>query len=170
MAADAQLVVMGRIAAPHGIRGWVKLKAFTAEPDGLARHPRWWIRTAEGWREARPEGFEVRPGATVAKLAGCDDREGAERLRGAEVAVRREDLGEAGQNEIYWVDLVGLEVVDAAGESLGRVDGLLEAGESDVLVVRGAKERLIPFVGEYVRSVDRAAGRIVVDWEAEYDA
>ncbi len=160
---------MGRITAPFGIQGWVKLKTFTESPDGLAAHPRWWLRDSGGWREARVEDFAVRPAATVAKLAGCDDRDAAERLRGAEVAVTREALGEPEEGTHYWVDLVGLEVVNAGGESLGRVEGLFETGETDVLVVRGERQRMIPFVADYVKSVDREAGRIVVDWEAGYD-
>ena len=104
-----------------------------------------------------------------AKLEGVDDRNAAELLRGLDVAVTREDLGEAEEGEFYWVDLVGLAVVNLQGEALGQVEDLLRTGGSDVLVVRGERERLIPFVADYVKSVDREARRITVDWEAGYD-
>jgi 16S rRNA processing protein RimM len=116
------------------------------------------------------EEFEVHSKGPVAKLAGCDDREGADRLRGSDVAVPRESLGEADEGTLYWVDLVGLEVVDADGKSFGKVDGLFETGETSVMVVKGERERMIPFVPQYVTNVDREAGRITVEWKADYDA
>ncbi len=166
---ESRLVVMGRILGPFGIQGWIKLKTFTESPDGLAGHCAWWLRTQQGWRSVGLEEFRVRPAAVSAKLEGVDDRDAAEMLRGVDVAVTREDLGEAAQGEFYWVDLVGLEVVNLQGESLGRVEELLRTGSSDVLVVLGDRERLIPFVEAYVTLVEREAGRITVDWEAEYD-
>ena len=115
------------------------------------------------------EDFEVHSKGPVVKLAGCGDREGAERLRGCDVAVMRAELGDAEEGSLYWVDLVGLDVVDESGGSLGKVEGLFETGETSVLVVMGTRERMIPFVPEYVKSVDREAGRITVDWKADYD-
>lgn len=163
----SQLVVMARVTGAFGIQGWVKLKVFTELPDGLAAHPRWWIQRPEGWRAAVLEEFRVRPAGVSAKLAGVDDRTAAEGLRGSDVAVTRDDLGEAGEGEHYWVDLVGLAVVDGRGNRLGEVAELLRAGEADVLVVQGEREHLIPFVNDFVKSVDRAARCITVDWETE---
>jgi len=160
---------MGRVLGAFGIQGWVRLKTFTETADGLAAHPRWWLRTAAGWQSAALEDFKVRPAAVSAKLAGVDDRDAAEGLRGCDVAVTRDELGEAAEGEFYWVDLVGLDVVNRQGESLGRVEELLRTGGSDVLVVRGERERLIPFIADYVVAVDREAKRISVDWEAGYD-
>jgi 16S rRNA processing protein RimM len=160
---------MGRIVGPFGIQGWVKVKAFTESPEGLGEFPRWIVSLREGWRETPVEDFAVHSKGPVAKFAGCDDREGAEKLRGCEVAVTREALGEADEGSLYWVDLVGLDVVDGEGGCLGKVEGLFETGETSVLVVKGTQERMIPFVPEYVKSVDREAGRITVDWKADYD-
>jgi 16S rRNA processing protein RimM len=160
---------MGRVLGPFGIQGWVRLKTFTESPDGLAQHPTWWLRTKSGWRAAVLEDFKVRPAAVSAKLAGADDRDAAEALRGQDIAVPRESLGEAAEGEYFWVDLEGLAVVNLQGEALGRVEELLRTGGSDVLVVRGDRERLIPFIAGFVKSVDRDARRITVDWEAGYD-
>jgi 16S rRNA processing protein RimM len=161
---------MGRVVGAFGVHGWVKVKAFTDAADALGTFPKWLVQSPEGWREMSVEDFEVHSKGPVAKLAGCDDREAADALRGAEVAVMREALGEAEEGTLYWVDLVGLEVVDESGTKLGEVEGLFETGETSVLVVRGAKERLIPFVPDYVKAVDREARRITVDWKADYDA
>jgi 16S rRNA processing protein RimM len=163
--------VMGRIVAPFGVQGWVKVRTYTEQAASLGEYPRWLLRTREGWREVRPEGFRVQSKGPVAKLEGCDDREAADGLRGADIAVLREELGEAEDGSHYWVDLVGLEVVDADGSALGKVTSLFESGETSVLVVRQepAKERMIPFVADYVKGVDREARRITVDWKADYD-
>ena len=160
---------MGRIVGPFGVQGWLKVKSFTEFPGGLGEFKRWLVGAREGWREMAIEDFEVHSKGPVAKLAGCDDREGAERLRGCDVAVTRGELGEADEGSLYWVDLVGLEVVDESGAALGKVEGLFETGETSVLVVKGTKERMIPFVPAYVKSVDREAKRITVDWKPDYD-
>jgi 16S rRNA processing protein RimM len=161
---------MGRIVGPFGVKGWVKVKTFTEHPEALGAFPRWLVQTPAGWEERALEDYEVHAKGPVAKLGGCDDREAALRLRERDVAVPRGALGEAGEGSIFWIDLVGLEVVDASGESLGSVEGLFESGETSVLVVAGPTRRLIPFVPDYVKSVDRDARRIMVDWKAEYDA
>jgi len=161
---------MGEIVGAFGLKGWVKVKAFTETPESLGVFPDWMVHTREGWRDMALEDFEVHSKGPVAKLAGCDDRDAADALRGAEVAVAREALGEAEEGTLYWVDLVGLEVVDEGGARLGEVEGLFEAGDTSVLVVKGARERLIPFVPDYVKAVDREARRITVDWKPDYDA
>jgi 16S rRNA processing protein RimM len=161
---------MGRVVAAVGIRGEVRVKAFTEEPDGLAGFARWVVRTHEGWREMPLEGFAVRPNGTVAKLAGCEDRDQAARLRGADIAVPREELGEAEEGQVFRVDLIGLAVVDEAGGALGTLDSFFETGGTSVMVVKGERDRMIPFVAEYVKAIDREAKRIVVDWKADYDA
>jgi 16S rRNA processing protein RimM len=162
---------MGRILGPFGVKGWVKVKTFTAKPGALGEFERWLVHGREGWREVAVEEFEVHAKGPVAKIAGCEDREGAFALRGCDVAVPREALGEPEEGTLYWVDLVGLDVVDEEGSPLGRVEGLFESGETSVLVVAGdGRERMIPFVPAYVKEVDRRGGVIRVEWKPDYDA
>jgi 16S rRNA processing protein RimM len=146
------------------------VKPYTERPDGLGEYASWVIETAEGWREMALEDFELHAKGPVARLAGCADRSAAERLAGCEVAVPREALGEAEEGTLYQVDLEGFEVRTADGSTLGTVDGFIETASTSVMVVKGARQRLIPFVAEYVTSVDREARRITVDWKADYDA
>ena len=155
---------MGRLVGAFGVHGWVKVKPFTEAPATLGEFDGWIVRTAAGWRAMPLEGFELHSKGPVGKLAGCDDREAADALRGADVAVPREALGEADDGTYFQVDLVGLRVVDEGGEELGRVEGFFETGETAVMVVRGARERMIPFVPDYVKAVEREAGRIRVAW------
>jgi 16S rRNA processing protein RimM len=170
-AGDAsRLVVMGAIVGAFGIQGWIKVKPFSENAGALGGFGTWVVRTKQGWQAMPLEDFEVHSKGPVAKLAGVAGREGAQGLRGCEVAVEREALGPAREGELYQVDLVGFEVRDVAGEKLGQLESFFETGETSVMVVRGERERLIPFVAQYVTSVEREARRITVDWKADYDA
>ncbi|HXS54401.1 MAG TPA: ribosome maturation factor RimM [Usitatibacter sp.] len=161
---------MGRIVGAFGVQGWVKVKPYTERPEGLARYASWMVETADGWREMAVEEFELHAKGPVARLAGCGDRTAAQRLAGCEVAVPREALGEAAAGTLYQGDLEGYEVRSEDGRSLGTVDGFVETPGASVMVVKGGIERLIPFIAQYVTSVDLEARRITVDWKADYDA
>ncbi len=162
------LVVMGRLGAPFGVKGWVHVQPYSEMDDALADHAVWQVGRLGVWASYELEGFRPQGSKMVAKLVGVDDRDAAFALRGSEVAVPRASLPPAGQNEYYWSDLVGLDVVNVQGDRLGSVDHVIEAGAHDVLVVRGERERLIPFVGQIVLEVSLAARCITVDWQADY--
>lgn len=162
-------VVLGKVGGLYGVRGWVKLWSFTEPVENLldyrelelCRGDRWEaVRLAEGRRQGE---------ALVARFDGCEDREQAALLVGAELAVTRDRLPAPAPGEFYWADLVGLEVVTVDGASLGRVEQMMATGANDVMVVRGERERLVPFLpGRYVHEVDLGGGRIVVDWDPEF--
>ena len=160
---------MGRVVAPYGVKGWIKVAPFSAAPDALTRFPRWRIDGPDGWQEAEVAEATVHGANVIARLAGYGDRDSAAKLRGREVGVGREALPAAGQNEYYWADLVGLKVVNGAGEPLGTVTALFSNGAHDVMRVDAeVGERLVPFVAAVVRSVDLAARRIEVDWGLDW--
>ena len=161
---------MGRIVGPFGVQGWLRFKPFTEDPAGLDEYAQWIVRAPEGWIGLPLEEFELHSKGPVAKLAGCDDRDAAARFSGCDIAVTREALGEAEQGTLYRVDLIGLQVRDQSGAVLGRVEGFFDTGDTGVMVVKGERERMIPFVPEYVKAVDRATRSITVDWKADYDA
>jgi len=160
---------MGHVVGAFGVQGMVKVKPYTESAEGLAAYAHWVVKTAAGWREMAVEEFAVHSKGPVARLAGCADRTAAERLRGCEIAVPRAALGEAEEGTLYQVDLVGMEVRDTDGNALGKIDSFLSTGATSVMIVKGAVERLIPFVDAYVKAVDREARRITVDWKADYD-
>lgn len=161
---------MGRVVGAFGVQGWIKVKAYTERPEGLGGYASWMLRTHEGWREMALEGFELHSKGPVARLAGCADRTAAEKLAGAEIAVPRAALGEVEEGTLYQVDLLGYEVRAEDGTALGTVDGFFDTAGTSVMVVKGAVERMIPFVADYVKAVDREARRVTVDWKADYDA
>lgn len=159
---------MGRVAGAFATRGWVKIQTFTEQVDGLLRYATWQIGRDGDWREVAVEDGAAHGQVLVAKLAGVDTREAAAALRGMDVGISRSELPASRHGEFYWADLQGLSVRNLEGQSLGIVDGLLETGGSPVLVVKGERERLIPFVEPVVQAVETAQGLIVVDWGADY--
>ncbi len=160
---------MGRIAAPFGVKGWVKVKPLTAAAKNLLAYPRWWVGRGGKWREHEVAAAKVQSAkAMLARLAGCENRDAAAGFRGSEIAVPRSQLPRTGPGEYYWADLIGLMVVNGESQTLGRVAGILQTGANDVLVVEGGRERLIPFIADVIREVDPAAGVIRVEWGADY--
>jgi 16S rRNA processing protein RimM len=166
------MIVLGRVVAPYGVHGWVKVRPFGDDPDTWGGMPQWWLAPeaeSSNWQPFVVEGFRRHGAHWVAKLGGIDDRNGAESIDGRFVAAPREALPVTDRNEYYWNDLIGLAVVNEQGESLGKVDSLLETGAHQVLVVRdGEVERLLPFVGEVVKDVDVAGGCIRVAWDLDW--
>ena len=159
---------MGRVSAPHGIKGWIKVQPFTHEIDGLLAYPEWWFSRDGEWRHYRVAESAVHGALVLARLEGCTDREAAAALKGNEVAIPRRLLPENRPGEYYWSDLLGMEVLNRRGECLGRVAKVLETGANNVLVLEGEKERLVPFVDSVILNVDLAGGRLSVDWELDY--
>lgn len=159
---------MGRVSAPFGVTGWIRVQPFAAAAENLLSYPAWWLGRESEWRQYRVADSRVQGHTVVAKLEGCDDRDAAARLRGHEIAVLRDELPKPGANEYYWIDLIGLNVVNTAGKDFGRVARILQTGANDVLVVEGARERLIPFIASVIREVDPPSGVIRVDWDADY--
>jgi len=164
------MVIMGRVAAAHGIRGWVNVQPYTEYLDSLLDYKFWWIGHEGGpWREVEVRQCEVHNKKLAAQLPDCPDRSAAEKLRGLLIAVPRSSLPRQKDNEYYWSDLIGLAVVNKSGEVLGMVEGLLEAGANQVLGVKSASgEILIPFVENAIKQVDIKNRIIRVDWAADY--
>ncbi len=159
---------MGRVSAPHGVKGWIKVQPFTQEIDGLLVYPQWWFGGAGEWRQHRIAESAVHGLLVLARLEGCTDREAAAALKGAEVAIPRHLLPENREGEYYWSDLLGMEVANRRGVHLGRVAKVLETGANNVLVLEGERELLVPFVDSVILAVDLAGGRLMVDWELDY--
>lgn len=159
---------MGRVSAPFGVKGWVKVQPFTDKTEGLLGYPQWWLSEAGGWRSWTVEEQTVRGSELLVRFAGVADRDAAASLKGRDIAVARNQLPATDEGEYYWADLVGLEVENTAGESLGRVERLFESGAAPVLVVVGETEHLLPFVGAVVKQIDMDAGKILVDWGLDY--
>jgi 16S rRNA processing protein RimM len=159
---------MGRIAAPFGIKGWIKVQPYSEDPGTLMDFASWRVGRGDQQRQYGVEEIQEHSNALIAKLEGINDRDQAFALRGLEVSVPRSALPPPEENEFYWADLIGLLAINHQGMELGRVESLMETGAHDVLVVKGKREHLIPFIAAFVGKVDMAAGRIEVDWGEDY--
>lgn len=176
--ASGDFVVLGKVVDAYGIRGALRIHPFADDPAAWAKLPAWRFGrdgdATAGWRELKVLRARVHVDVVVAEVAGVTDRSAAEAMQGMLVGVPRAEMPQAVENEYYWADLIGLEVVNTHGESLGRVLGLIETGANDVLRVGAASaeapgdERLLPFVAAVVLAVDVAGGTIRVDWEADW--
>ena len=166
---QSRLVVMGRVLGPFGVRGWVKIQTFTERPDSLAQYPAWWVRVGHSWREIELAESERHGEHFVARMRGVADRDEAARLSGAQIAISRDALPEAGEGEIYREDLLGFKVVNLAGEELGRVKEIFENGAHDILRVEWTGgERLLPYIPPVVTGIDLDSGEIRVDWGTDW--
>jgi 16S rRNA processing protein RimM len=161
-------VRLGRIVGLFGVRGWVKVHSDARPREAILGYNPWLLELDGRWREYRLAEGRVHGPGIVARFEGCTDRNAAQMLVGASVAVRREQLPPAEPGEYYWSDLEGLRVVNLQGENLGVVDHLVETGANDVMVVAGERERLIPFTRNAVREVDLKAQIIRVDWDRDF--
>lgn len=170
---DASFVVMGRVAASFGVKGWLKVLPLSADPHALLAHDRWFCKAAAGaeeWTACRVLEARGHGATLVAHFEGIDSPEVAQQWRGREIALPRAALPAPADDEIYIADLVGLGVVNREGIELGKVTEVRESGAHPLLHVAApdGRVRLIPYVGATIDGIDRAARTIVVDWGVDY--
>ena len=183
-------VEVGRVLDAWGVKGWLKILPHSNAPEALFSATTWFLQPPEA--KFRP-GFNAFAGtvsvgvdeakthsdSVVAKLTGLDNRTPAEALRGARIFLPRSSFPAASADEYYWVDLIGLHVVNREGIALGCVRDLMATGPQSVLcveyttepvegVIAVSAERMIPFVSVFIDNVDLAAKRITVDWQSDY--
>ncbi len=176
----ADAVEVGRIADAWGVKGWFKVLPHSASPEALFSSRRWYILPTErgiptfsGALLLRVREAKEHSDTIVASVHEVDDRSAAESLKGARIFVPRSSFPTAGADEYYWVDLIGLDVINREGVALGQVRELLSTGPQTVLVAQYEQEgkmaeRMIPFVSAFVDSVDLPGRRILVDWQPDY--
>jgi len=183
------MVVMGRVVAPYGVFGWLKIVPDTESFDGLLDYDAWWLGKGNDWREMVVETAKIHNDVLVVKLEGIDDRDAAFACKGKQIAVPRDALPEPEENEYYWSDLIGIHVKNKQGIDFGLITEVFETGANDVLVVKPLvdksekakaaavdknvakeklQERLIPFIDSVVLEVDSAAKTMLVDWDADF--
>lgn len=169
METGSKRLIVGRISGIYGVKGFVRVFSDTEPRAAIAEYPELWVERAGAWQLLEVEEGRAHGRGVVLKFRESQDREAAQALMGSALAIERDWLPPLDEGEFYWADLQGLQVETLDGLALGRVDGFIETGANDVMVVRGERERLIPWVrGMYVKDVDVVAGRIRVDWDPEF--
>jgi 16S rRNA processing protein RimM len=184
MTAPADLVSVGHITGAYGVQGWVRIHPYSADASALLHAKTWWLVRDQGSEGSATELHDVekleakRHGdAVVARIMGIVGRDAAEALKGSVVQIQRSHFPVLGNNEFYWLDLIGLAVENDQGESLGVVTDLIDNGAHPILRVAQAKteenspvrEYLIPFVEHFVPTVDQKNKKILVAWELDWD-
>ena len=174
MDVPADLVLVGHVLDAWRLDGSVKIAPYSSDAAALLGARQWWLEVKGELRSFDVLGAKAHGASITARLMGIVDRTTAETLKGARISVPRRHFPVVDDDEYYWVDLIGAEVLNLEGEALGEVVELTDHGAHPLLVVRaagpaqGTAERLIPFVAAIVSEVDVAGRRIVVDWQADY--
>jgi 16S rRNA processing protein RimM len=162
-------VDVGKISGVFGVKGWLKIFSYTSPKENILNYSPWLLVKAGEVKTVEVVDGHLQGSGVIAQIKGVNDRNQAETLLGSEIFIRREQLPATSEGEYYWSDLIGLEVVTIDGVVLGVVDSLLETGANDVLIVKGERERAVPFIkGQVIIEIDREAGRIVVDWDPDF--
>ena len=162
-------VVLGRVSGLFGLQGWVRVFSHTEPREGIARYHPVFLRRQGEWQPFEIEAGRAHGAGVVLKFVGHDDRDRAATLIQSDIAVRRTQLPPPGPGEYYWSDLEGLRVITLEGAELGAVDHLFATGANDVLVIKGERERLLPFVkGQVVVEINLEQRLLRVDWDPDF--
>jgi len=163
------MVILGKISGVFGVKGQVKVFSYTEPRENILDYNPWMLDQQGSWQAREIESGQLHGKGIVARLRGCEDRDQAQALVGHEIAVPREQLPATAADEYYWADLQGLTVITQQGVILGRISHLFETGSNDVMVVKGDREILIPYIRrQVVKSVDLDTGEMQVDWDPAF--
>lgn len=161
-------ITLGRIAGVFGVKGWVRVFSYTRPKQAIFDYKQWYLSTPMGDKAYKLISGRSQGKGLVVSLQGCNDRDGAAQLVGADITVCAEDLPVLAKGDFYWHQLIGLKVFSRDKRELGIVASMLDTGANDVLVVQGDRERLIPYIPAVIDEIDTDDGIMVVDWDADF--
>ncbi|MFC4698857.1 ribosome maturation factor RimM [Glaciecola siphonariae] len=172
MSVASDTLIVGKIGAPYGVKGWVKINSFTQNAESIFDYEPWKLGTNQS---VQVDQWRFHSKALVAKLVGVETREDAELIKNLDISISSSQLPEL-ENDFYWKDLIGMKVITDKGYDLGTVKELFETGSNDVMMVKanpndgfGQKERLLPFIfDQVVVEVDKQGNTIKVDWDPAF--
>ncbi len=169
-ASATDLVIMGRVVAPYGVLGWLKIHPDTQQFEGLLEYKTWWVGKDNDWRELAAMNAKVHNDVLVVKLQGIDDRDAAVACKGKQIAVPRALLPKLENDEYYWSDLIGLNVKNLQEIDFGKIIDVFATGANDVIAAKSesGQERLMPYIDGVIIKVDMAAKTMLVDWDADF--
>ena len=163
-----EIICVGHIIGAQGVKGWVKVFSDTSPRENILSYSPWQLKTGDEIKTVEAVG-RIQGKNVVAKLDGVEDRGQAMELVGSKIFIRPEQLPKLDEGDYYWSDLIGLEVESLQAEPLGTIEMMMETGANDVMVLKGDRERLIPFVmDDVVRQIDLTNKRVIVDWKPDY--
>lgn len=162
-------IIIGKVNGFHGVKGFIKVFSETRPREGVLQYSRFFFKKGGQWQEIEVETGQKHSKHILLKFVGYDSRDAVEPLLGTELFIEREDMPEPNDDEVYWVDLYGLKVINHEGVELGVIDDIFETGANDVMAVKNGKEEiLIPYSLEYIiMEINLEEGYIQVDWDEE---
>jgi 16S rRNA processing protein RimM len=172
--APSDLTQVGYVSGAFGVTGSIRVTPFSDDADALLKVKTWWL-DKPSLRSVTVRTAKMHGGEVVAQIVGVLDRNDSEALKGAAVSIPRSEFPALPEDEYYWSDLIGLDVVNLQGEALGRVTDMMHNGAQSILRIapvnpgeHGVDERLIPFVDQFIKTVDLAGKTVTVDWGLDY--
>ena len=164
-----KIITLGKVIGVFGVQGWVKVYSHTAKQEDILNYKSWHLLRNGSWSQVAVLAGKRQGKGLIARFENVNDRDAALALNGTVIGIPREDLPELAKDEYYWSDLIGLNVSTLEGLELGTIDYLFETGANDVMVVKGDRERWLPWImKDVVKSVDLSVGSIVVDWDPDF--
>ena len=164
-----KFVVMGKVVGSHGIKGWLKIQPFTEDIKTLGKFSSWFLSKNEGeWKEFKIESSLIQGRTMLSKIEDVNDRNEADRFKGFLIGINKVDLPVLEKGKYYWSDLISLEVINQVGFNFGVIDSIMETGSNDVLVIKGEKETLIPYLDNVVLKIDLEKKNVLVDWDENF--
>jgi len=160
---------MGKVLVPYGVNGWVKVYSFTEKIESFLTYKKLFLsKDQTTWLEIKPIEIKLHGKTIIAKFSEIADRTQAENYKNYLIGVPKDYLPQLNENQYYWNDLIGFEVLNLQNFSFGLVDTYIETGANDVIVVKGDKERLIPYTSMTVLKIDTIKDKIIVDWDEDF--
>ncbi len=165
---DDDLIEIGHIVGVHGVKGQVKVFSHTSPRENIVKYSPWLLEH-HGLKTLVKISGNRQGKNIVARIEGITDRNQAHELTGAKIFINNSQLPRLQKGDYYWNQLTGLQVKTTTDVGLGVIDHMMETGANDVMVVKGDRERLIPYVmDEVIKSIDLDKQQIVVDWDADF--
>jgi 16S rRNA processing protein RimM len=173
MSNASDTLIVGKVGAPYGVKGWVKITSYTEEPANIFDYRPWLLEQKAGSKEVKIDQWKTHNKGLVAKFVGIDDRDSADLLKNIEISIASSQLPELAEDEFYWRELVGMKVVTESGYDLGKIEEMFETGANDVMLIKanindafGQKQRMVPYlVEQVVKQVNKTERVVTVDWE-----
>ncbi|MGE3920135.1 MAG: ribosome maturation factor RimM [Gammaproteobacteria bacterium] len=169
MSTNSNFIIVGRFGKTHGVQGYLKIQSFTEPLDNIFNYLPWHIKQNEMMQTIEIASKQKHHDKFVVKILGFDTPEQAQSLTNKSIYVLQDQLPTLAKNEFYWVDLIGLTVLNQNGVMFGTVKEIISTGANDVVMVEGEKQHLIPFIPEtYILSIDLEKNTMTVHWEMDF--
>ena len=167
-------IIVGRLGAPHGVKGEIKIQSFTAVAENLFNYGPLWFLQNQRWRPLALNNWHRHGKNFIATIDQVNDRETAALFTNCDIAINASQLPEASADEMYWHQLQGMQVITTGQQLLGQVEQVLATGANDVLAVSpnadsiDNRQRLLPYISQVVQTVNTGSNTIIVDWDSEF--